>query len=100
MGKEGGWGLHVAPSTVVRNVADLIDSARVENKKLSSGTTGREWYIYHARGVSGHLQQSTYVCQSARGFAPIPCWSCDCALACGIYKLQVHKRKHFIFFTK
>ena len=50
MGK-GGWG--VAPSSNLRNIADLIDSARVENKKLSSGTTGREWYIYHARGVSG-----------------------------------------------
>ena len=53
----------------------FFDSARVENKKLSSGTAVRERYIYHARGVSGRPCQDQHLRLSsaaAQGVAPIP----------------------------
>jgi hypothetical protein len=81
-----GWGgVGCTPST--QRCGPLIDSARVENKKLSSGTTGREWYIYHARGVSGPSKQPAFV--KRKGV---------CAHRQGPVGAAhpVHKRKHFI----
>jgi hypothetical protein len=91
---------------LVRNVADLIDSARVrvENKKLSSGTTGREWYIYHAlrvecvRSVSGHQQSTaaTFV-KPQQPLAPIipP----PLPLAGAGMRITQEETFHFIFFS-